>query len=139
MKKEKWILKISPQEAAGLLDEKMDAELIEAYELVAEETDAAVSGSDRETEEADTLIADEPAEKEVYAPCCVVRIYEKWFGLTGAKATLTVTLDNLSGVTRAQITSTGGTRIPRGNLDWGVHSSFEKMAKDILAEERIQP
>lgn len=112
MIKEKWRLNISPQEAATLLDQKMDAECIAAYVLSGEE-------------------------KSEESPCCVVRVYERWYGLCGTTATLTVTLDDLLGVTRVDFTAGSGTRMPRGRMDWGVRNEFETMAKKVLMSHRV--
>ena len=117
MIREKRKLDITPQEAAELLDKKMEAERIAAYQLTGEETTG-------KTTEGDT------------SPCCIVRVYERWYGLSGTTATLTVTLDDLSGVTRVNFTAGAGTRMPRGRMDWGTRNEFETMAKKILASHR---
>ena len=116
MIKEKWRLDISPQEAAELLDKKMEAECIAAYRLAG---------------------AESKEETAVAEPCCVVRVYERWYGLCGTTATLTVTLDDLSGETRVNFTAGSGTRMPRGRMDWGVRNEFETMAKKILMSHRV--
>ena len=110
MIKEKWKLDISPQEAAELLDKKIEAECIAAYQLDGDASDG---------------------------PCCVVRVYERWYGLCGTTATLTVTIDDLSGVTRVNFTAGSGTRMPKGRMDWGVRNEFETMAKKILMSHRV--
>ena len=120
MIKEIWKLDITPQEAAELLDKKMEAERIAAYELAGEVTAA-------ETAEGEPLPV----------PCCIVRVYERWYGLCGTTATLTVTLDDLLGVTRVDFTAGSGTRMPRGRMDWGVRNEFETMAKKILMSHRV--
>ena len=121
MIKEIWKLDITPQEAAELLDKKMEAERIAAYELAGEVTAA-------ETAEGESLPV----------PCCIVRVYERWYGLSGTTATMTITLDNLAGETRVNFTAGAGSRMPRGRMDWGVRNDFENMAKRVLMSNRVK-
>lgn len=105
---------MEPEAAAALLDQKMEAECIASY-----------------------TISDDRVEADGAKSCCAVRVYEKWFGLAGTTATLTITIENLSGVTRVKFTAGSGTRMPRGRMDWGSRDTFETMAKNILRSHRV--
>lgn len=65
---------------------------------------------------------------------CIVLVFEKYTSRTGGRLTLTVTLDNLDGVTRVHLAGSGGGRGMLFGFDWGAADSFEQCAIRALAD-----
>lgn len=67
---------------------------------------------------------------------CVVSVYEKHYYRAGNRLTLTVIVDNMSGVTRVHSISGGG---GEGffRFDWGASGNFENCVTDALSAYRI--
>lgn len=64
---------------------------------------------------------------------CIVLVFEKHYYRAGNRLTLTVTLDNLGGVTRVHTVGGGGGEGLLG-FDWGAADSFENCAIEALRD-----
>ena len=64
---------------------------------------------------------------------CMVLVFERHSARMGNRMTLTVTLDDLSGVTRVHTVGGGGGEGLLG-FDWGAADSFERSAIDALRD-----
>lgn len=63
---------------------------------------------------------------------CVISVYEKHFYRAGNRLTLTVIIDNMSGITKVHsISGGGGEGLFR--FDWGASDSFETCVVDALS------
>ena len=62
---------------------------------------------------------------------CIVLVFEKHYYRAGNRLTLTVTLDNLSSVTRVHLVGGGGGE-GLFRFDWGAAESFEQCVVDAL-------
>lgn len=63
---------------------------------------------------------------------CVVVVYEKYYYRAGNRLMLTVTIDNLRGVTHVHSIGGGGGNGALFRFDWGASESFTNAAWDIL-------
>lgn len=62
----------------------------------------------------------------------IVLIFEKYFMRNSSQASLTVTIENLNGVTSVHAVGSGGSQNVLFNFDWGASDSFEGLVRDAL-------
>ena len=69
---------------------------------------------------------------------CVVVVYEKFYYRAGNRLMLTVTIDNLSGVTHVHSIGGGGGDGAFWRFDWGASQKFTEAAWDILGAYAVR-
>ena len=70
--------------------------------------------------------------------CCAVMVFEKHYYRAGNRLTLTVTLDNLLGRTRAHFIGGGGGE-GLFRFDWGAAEDFADVAAEALRPYMTEP
>lgn len=63
----------------------------------------------------------------------VVSIYERYYIRAGNRLTVTVTVDNFTGKTRAHWRSGGGSDSIMFNFDWGAADDFDRQIRETLS------
>ena len=63
---------------------------------------------------------------------CCTAVYEKYYYRVGNRLTLTVTVDDLLGRTRAHWISAGGGEGVFWRFDWGAAESFDSVVREAL-------
>lgn len=66
----------------------------------------------------------------------VVMVFEKYYMRNSSRASLTVTIDDLGGVTRVHAVGSGGGQGAIFGFDWGAASSFASYVSDALEKYR---
>jgi len=87
-------VKLPPQEAAKLIDTQFTAHAISAERI-------------------DSQLRERDGKQ------CILLVYEKYFMRNSSRATLTVMLDNLDGITTVHAVGSGGGQNALFNFDWG--------------------
>lgn len=67
----------------------------------------------------------------------IVLVFEKYFMRNSSRASLTVTVDNLSGRTCVHAIGSGGGQGSIFRFDWGASDNFESSVEDSLREYSV--
>ena len=68
---------------------------------------------------------------------CIVLVYDKYFMRTSSRASLTVVINDLSGVTGIHAAGSGGGEGALFSFDWGAGQSFAYAVEDALKEYKL--